>query len=133
MAGTFTFRVVSPEGNVLKEEAEFVVLPGNDGELGILQNHAPLISSLDIGVARYHQGDKIRKLAISGGFVEVADNLVTVLANTAEPSEKIDIERAKKAKERAEKRLSHPSEDTDLRRAELALLRAMARIQATQE
>lgn len=133
MAGTFTFRVVSPEGNILKEEAEFVVLPGSDGELGILPNHAPLISSLNIGVARYHQGGKVRKLALSGGFVEVSDNLVTVLANTAEPSEKIDLERAKRAKERAEKRLAQPSEDTDLRRAELAFLRAKARIQATQE
>lgn len=133
MAGTFTFRVVSPEGNVLKEEAEFVVLPGSDGELGILPNHAPLISSLDIGVIRFEQGGKVRKLATSGGFVEVSDNLVTVLANTAEPSEKIDLERAMKAKERAEKRLDQRSEDTDLRRAELALSRAIARINAVQK
>ena len=65
--------------------------------------------------------------------MEVADNKVTILANTAEPSEKIDVKRALAAKERAERRLSHPTEGTDLRRAELALLRAVARLKAAQD
>jgi len=133
MAGMFTLHVVSPEGNVLKEEAEFVVLPGGNGEIGILPNHAPLISTLEIGVIRYTVEGKVHKVATSGGFVEVADNKVTILANTAEPSEKIDVKRALAAKERAERRLSHPTEGTDLRRAELALLRAVARLKAAQD
>ncbi|MEL1133580.1 F0F1 ATP synthase subunit epsilon [Desulfitobacterium sp. THU1] len=132
MAGTFTLRVVSPEGNVLKEEAEFVVLPGETGEVGILPNHAPLITALGIGVIRYTVNGKVEKIATSGGFVEVSDNKVTVLADTAEPGDKIDLERAIAAKERAEKRLAQKTDGIDSKRAELALLRAVARIHAAQ-
>ncbi|MGE4271757.1 MAG: F0F1 ATP synthase subunit epsilon [Desulfitobacterium sp.] len=133
MAGTFTLRVVSPEGNVLKQEAEFVVLPGETGEVGILPNHAPLITALGIGVIRYTANGKVEKIATSGGFVEVSDNKVTVLADTAEPGDRIDLERAIAAKERAETRLAHRTDGIDSRRAELALLRAVARIHAAQD
>lgn len=130
MAGTFTFHVVSPEGNVLKEDIEFVILPGVNGELGILPNHAPLIAALDTGVIRYTVEGKKKNLAISGGFVEVAENKATVLADTAEFGELIDPQRALAAKERAEKRLSQRSQDIDIKRAEYALRRAIARINA---
>lgn len=132
MAGTFTLRVVSPEGNVLKEEAEFVVLPGQTGEIGILPNHAPLITAMDAGVIRYTVNGSTHKISISGGFVEVADNKVTILADTAETEERIDLQRAIAAKERAEKRLSQKTPDVDMTRAELALHRAVARINAAQ-
>ena len=132
MAGTFSLSVVSPEGNVLKEDVEFVVLPGISGELGILPNHAPLISALDIGVVRYTVNDDIKRLALAGGFVEVADNSVTVLADTAELGTDVDLQRALKAKERAEKRLSASSVEIDLKRAELALRKATARINASE-
>lgn len=131
MAGKFTFQVVSPDGNVLKEEIEFVVLPGVNGELGILPNHAPLIAALEAGVVRYTIVGKETKLAISGGFVEVSENKATVLADTAEFADSIDILRAQSAKERAEKRLAQKSQDTDLKRAEYALRRAIARLNAT--
>ncbi|HVJ49223.1 F0F1 ATP synthase subunit epsilon [Desulfitobacterium sp.] len=130
MAGTFTFHVVSPEGNVLKEEIEFVILPGVNGELGILPNHAPLIAALDTGVIRYTIEGKKKNLAISGGFVEVSENKATVLADTAESGELIDLQRAQAAKERAEKRLAQRSPDIDIKRAEFALHRAIARINA---
>lgn len=130
MAGTFTLRVVSPEGNVLKEEAEFVVLPGQTGEIGILPNHAPLITAMDAGVVRYTVNGSTHKISTSGGFVEVVDNKVTILADTAETEEKIDLQRALAAKERAEKRLAQKTDDVDIRRAELALHRALARISA---
>lgn len=133
MAGTFTLRVVSPEGNVLKEEAEFVVLPGESGEIGILPNHAPLITAMNIGVIRYRVNGSIHKISTSGGFVEVADNKVTILADSAEKGEMIDLNRAIAAKERAEKRLSQKSKDVDIRRAELAFHRALARINAAQK
>lgn len=133
MAGTFTLRVVSPEGNVLKEEAEFVVLPGVTGEIGILPNHAPLITAMEIGVIRYTVNGKIKNISTSGGFVEVADNKVTVLADTAETGEMIDLQRAMAAKERAEKRLNQSSKDFDPRRAEFALRRAAARIRAAEK
>lgn len=133
MAGTFTLHVVSPEGNVLKEDVEFVVLPGVDGELGILPEHAALIAALDSGVIRYTANGTTKKLATSGGFVEVADNKATVLADTAEFGELIDLERARAAQERAEKRLAHKTQDIDTRRAELALRRATARINAAEK
>ena len=132
MAGTFSLRIVSPEGNILKEDVEFVVLPGGLGELGILPNHAPLISGLDAGVIRYTQNSTIKRVAITGGFVEVIDNSATVLADTAELSEEIDLTRAVEAKERAMKRLAERSSEIDIRRAEYALRRAAARINAAE-
>ncbi|WP_206811208.1 F0F1 ATP synthase subunit epsilon [Paradesulfitobacterium ferrireducens] len=132
MAGTFTLRVVSPEGQVVKEEVEFAVLPGESGELGILPNHAPLIAGLQVGVMRYTANSSVRKLAISGGFVEVGDNKATVLADTAEPGDMIDLARALAAKERAEKRLSQRTPEVDVRRAEYALRKAVARINAAE-
>ncbi len=132
MAGTFALNIVSPEGHVLKEEAEFVVIPGGAGELGILPNHAPLIAGLKIGVMRYSKENNVHRLAVSGGFAEIADNAVTILANTAELSEDIDVERALAAKERAEQRLRDTSGDIDVARAELALKRAIARLSAAE-
>ncbi|NLI91043.1 MAG: F0F1 ATP synthase subunit epsilon [Peptococcaceae bacterium] len=130
MAGTFNFNVVAPDGQVLNKDVEFVVVPGENGELGILPNHAPLIAGLGIGVIRYTENGKISKVAISGGFMEVVHNKVTVLANTAETAENINVERAQAAKDRAEKRLKERQPDTDLVRAETALKRALARIKA---
>jgi len=131
MAGTFNFTVVAPDGQVLKKDVEFVVVPGENGELGILPNHAPLIAGLGIGVVRYTEGGKVNRIAISGGFMEVVNNKVTVLANTAETAENINIERAQAAKDRALKRLQERQPDTDLARAQVALKRAVARLKAT--
>jgi F-type H+-transporting ATPase subunit epsilon len=133
MAGTFSLRIVSPEGNVLKEDVEFVVLPGGLGELGILPNHAPLIAGLNVGVIRYTLNSAIKRVAITGGFVEVIDNSATVLADTAELSEEIDLTRAVEAKERATERLASRSTEIDIRRAEYALRRAAARISAVED
>ncbi|KGK86613.1 ATP synthase F0F1 subunit epsilon [Desulfosporosinus sp. HMP52] len=130
MAGTFSLRIVSPEGDLLKENVEFVVFPGAMGELGILPNHAPLIAGLDIGVIRYTLNGSVKQAAIAGGFVEVVDNSAIVLADTAELGGQIDVKRAMEAKERALKRLSARTNEIDLRRAELALRRAAARISA---
>jgi len=131
MAGTFNFIVVAPDGEVLNKDVEFVRARSEEGELGILPNHAPLIASLEIGVVAYKEDGKENKIAVSGGFMEIANNKVTILANTAETAESIDLQRAEAAKERAEKRLKEKSPDTDLDRAEVALKRAMARIKAT--
>jgi F-type H+-transporting ATPase subunit epsilon len=133
MAGTFTLRVVSPEGNVLKEEVEFVVLPGEAGEIGILPHHAPLITAMNVGVIRYTVNGSTKRISTSGGFVEVVENKVTILADSAEPGEKIDLQRALAAKERAEKRLSQNRDDIDVKRAEYAFRKASARIRAAQD
>ncbi|MDR3599941.1 MAG: F0F1 ATP synthase subunit epsilon [Desulfosporosinus sp.] len=132
MAGTFSLRIVSPEGDVLKEDVEFVVLPGGLGELGILPNHAPLIAGMDIGVIRYTVNGSVRRAAVTGGFVEVIENSTIVLADTAVLSEEIDLARAVEAKERAIKRLAARTNEIDVRRAEYALRRATARIEATE-
>lgn len=133
MAGTFNFIVVAPDGQVLNQDVEFVIVPGEDGELGVLPNHAPLIAGLGIGVIRYTDNAKVRKIAVSGGFMEVFENKVTVLAGSAETSEKINIERAQAAKERAEKRLGQKLPETDVARAEIALKKAIARLRAVEK
>lgn len=133
MAGTFNFVVVAPAGEVLNTEVEFVLAPGAEGELGILANHSPLIANLVIGVVRYTQNGKVEKMAISGGFLEVAQNKATILANTAELAESIDVARAEAAKERAEKRLGEKQAETDMIRAEVALKRAVARLRAIEK
>ena len=133
MAGTFMLEIVTPEDRLLKDEIQFVVVPEINGELGVLRNHAPLIAALDIGVLRYTDPNgAIKKMAVSGGFMEVMDNEARILAETAEHGSKIDVLRAKAAKERAEARIAAKAAETDMNRAELALHRAIARIRAAE-
>jgi len=129
--GPLRLQVITPEGHVIDEQAEIVILPGTAGELGILRNHVPLVSQLDTGIVRFGDldGGK-RSLAISGGFVEVSGNEVTVLVETAELAEEIDVIRAKAARDRARARLNRRSEDIDYSRAENALKRALNRLRA---
>lgn len=128
----FQFQVVTPEGEVIKEDCTFAVLPGEAGELGILPNHAPLIAGLKIGVIRYTKNNLKKFMAVSGGFVKVEDNKLVVLAETAELGELINLGRALAAKERAEQLLAGSGADLDIRRAEMALARALARISAAE-
>ncbi|KUK11099.1 MAG: ATP synthase epsilon chain [Clostridia bacterium 41_269] len=125
-----TMEVVTPERHVIKTQADSIVVPAAEGYLGILSNHAPLITSLRIGVVRYSLKGQEKKMAISGGFMEVADNVVTILADTAELAEEIDVDRAIAAKERALQRLRERKENIDYVRAQLALQRALARLKA---
>ncbi|MFZ3171007.1 MAG: F0F1 ATP synthase subunit epsilon [Carboxydocellales bacterium] len=122
--------IVTPERIVYSQEADFIVAPGSDGQLGVLPGHAALITSLDVGILKIKANDKEEKLAISGGFFEIKENKAVVLAETAERSEDIDITRAIQAKERAEQRLATKEADTDLLRAEASLKRAMTRLRA---
>jgi len=129
MADKLYLEVITPEKLALREEVDEVIVPGLDGELGILPDHTPLISQLKTGILSYRQGAQSRRMHVSGGFVEVASDRVSVLSDVAEKPEKIDLERAQRAKERAERRLASRGEDVDFPRAELKLQRAMARIQ----
>ena len=123
--------VVTPERTVLTTEAESVMVPGVDGYIGFMSHHAPLVAGLSVGIVQFgpEHGEK-RRLAITGGFVEVADNRVTILADTAELDEEIDVGRAQAARERAERRLRERAATTDLVRAEAALQRALNRLRA---
>ncbi|MEQ8201569.1 MAG: F0F1 ATP synthase subunit epsilon [Syntrophomonadaceae bacterium] len=133
MAGTFTLEVVTPGELLFKDEVQFIVVPETYGELGVLRNHAPMIAALDIGVIRITDVDGgIKRMAISGGFMEVMNNEASVLAETAELGDDIDVLRAKAAKERAEARLAAKAADTNMARAEAALQRALARIKASE-
>lgn len=125
---TIKLEVVTPDRKVVSEEVEMVVAPAAEGYLGILANHAPLITSLQIGTLKYTAGGQEQKLAISGGFLEVKDNRAVVLAEAAERPEEIDVQRALAAKERAERRLAERNADIDLVRAEVALKRALNRL-----
>lgn len=129
MADKLNLEVITPERLVLRESVDEVVVPGLDGELGILPEHTALISQLKTGVLTYKQGSASRQLHVSGGFVEVQADSVAVLSDVAERPEEIDLERAERARERAEQRLKSQGEDVDFRRAELKLQRALIRIQ----
>jgi len=130
MAGERTQRleIVTPERVVFSGDVRFVVAPGVDGELGVLPGHAPLVTGLKIGVVRVQKEGKETRFAVSGGFMEVRDNRVIILAEAAEREDEIDVERAKAAKKRAEERLQARSPDIDIARAELALKRALNRL-----
>ena len=120
--------IVTPERKVYTEDVRMVVLPGSEGEFGVLPDHAALVSALKIGVIRVHHEGKVFNITVSGGFIEVRDSRVTVLANSAEREDQIDQERAAAAKERAEQRLAAPGPEIDVARAEVALKRALNRL-----
>jgi F-type H+-transporting ATPase subunit epsilon len=123
--------IVTPERQLLREKAVEVQLPGENGYLGVLPGHAPLITELGIGELSYHDlaGKESAHLAIVRGFAEVLSGRVTVLAETAERAEEIDVQRAKDALARAEKRLASNDPNIDWDRANIALQRALIRIQ----
>lgn len=125
--------VATPERLVISQEVTSIVLPATEGYLGVLSGHAALITSLDAGVVRYRIDGQAQLMAISGGFMEVKDNKAIILADTAEKADEINVERARRAKERAEKRLAEKAPDTDTKRAERALKRAIARLKSAGE
>ena len=120
--------VVTAEGESFSGEVDMVVAPGGLGEFTVLPSHARMISTLAAGVLRFDQGADSVSLAMSGGFLEVSDNRVTVLADAAERDDAIDIERAEAALARAQERVTGLSSDIDLERATAALRRARVRI-----
>src|ERR1700726_938625 len=125
--------VVTPQRQLLRESVGEVTLPGAEGQLGILPGHAPLITELGIGELSYRakNASESTPLAVISGFAEVLGDRVTVLAETAERPEEIDISRAEEAKKRAEQRLAAAASDpnVDWGRAAIALQRSLIRIQ----
>jgi F-type H+-transporting ATPase subunit epsilon len=132
MAGTLLLEVATPERLMLKENVSEVEVPGAEGEMGILPEHAALLSELGAGPLRYTpDGGRPHYLFVSGGWVEVNANTVRVLANTAEHGNDIDTQRAQDALQRANQRLLNPTGDVDIARALNALKRAQARLEAS--
>lgn len=130
MAENIRIEVVTPEQEVVNEDARIVMAPGSLGEFGVLIGHTPFITSLKTGEVCYDDavGNK-RFICVSGGFAEALPDKVTILAEAAERCENIDVQRAKSAKERAERRLADKSnDDINFARARIALERAINRI-----
>ncbi len=105
MASKIRLELVTPERLVLSEDVDEVIVPGYEGEFGVLPEHTQYLSIVNIGVLRYRKGNEVHKVALSGGFAEVTPERVVVLADTAERAEEIDLERARRAKARAEEAL----------------------------
>ena len=128
MAGTLFVEIVTPEKSVFRGEASGIRAPGVEGSFEVLHNHAPMIAAIDIGlmVITAPGGERI-SYATSGGFLEVLNNVVTVLAETAEPASGIDVDRARKAEARALERMQAAESDVERRAAERALERARNR------
>ncbi len=134
MAQQIRLEVVTPTGAVVNDDVDIVNAPGYGGDFGVLANHAPFLSTIKIGILSYEKDNKRENLMISGGFCEVSNNKITFLVESAEFGNQIDVDRAMKAKERAEKRLAQAAQQDDSLnrvRAEAALQRALARLKVT--
>ena len=126
--------VVTPERQLAQATVDEVQLPGKNGYLGILPGHAPLLTELGIGELSFRSGGQTAYASVGGGYAEVLPGQVIVLADVAERAEEIDVDRARAARERAEKRLADTSKaDTNWARAEVALKRALVRLQVAQK
>lgn len=123
---------MTPDGSVLKDNYDMVICVTDKGEIGILPGHIPLIAPLVISAIRLKRGNETDRLAVSGGFLEVRGNEVSILAQSAEKPTDINVERARRAKERAKRRLQSKQDNIDFHRAELALKRAINRLDLMQ-
>ncbi len=129
MAGNIRLEVVTPQKEVVNEEAQIIVAPGELGQFGVLVGHTPFMTALQIGTIRYNDAQGVEHCVfVSGGFAEALPDKVTVLAESAERRCDIDMERARSAQTRAEKRLDASGEDVDHVRAKAALQRAVLRV-----
>lgn len=130
MTDKLKLELVTPYQRVLSEEVDEVTAPGAIGEFGVLPDHSPLLTTLKVGELTYKQGGQTFHVAVNWGYVEVEDNVMTVLVETAEPADQIDVERAKAALSRAEEALKKlSSDDKEFKVMEAALERALIRVQ----
>jgi F-type H+-transporting ATPase subunit epsilon len=121
--------IVTPERVVITDEVDEVVLPGMEGEFGVLHGHIPFLTALKVGVLTYKKGEEEEHLAVSWGYAEVTSDNVKVLAETAEKATEIDLQRAETAREAAEKILTAGKEDTEYEEAKVKLEKAVIRVQ----
>ena len=126
--GKLLLEIVTPQGLIFSEEVDEVTATGSEGEFGVLPGHVPFITTLKIGLLSSKSGNDTKFFFVNWGYAEIGPEKVMILADSAEKSDEIDVERAKAAMKRAEERLKK-AEEVDFARAESALERAMARIQ----
>jgi F-type H+-transporting ATPase subunit epsilon len=134
MSDELMLEIVTPEKMAFSGNVEDVTIPGTEGEFGVLRGHEALLSSIEIGELNFTKDGKKSYYAVNTGYAEVTSNKVTILIETAERSDSIDKDRARKAKEVAEARLSQlVKEDNEYEKSRLALLRAIARISVAEK
>ena len=133
--GKLNLEVVTPEKVMVSQEVDIVVAPGTMGEFGVLENHVPFLSGIEPGELRFSNGGQTERFLVTTGFSEVSNNKVSILVDAAEKVSEIDVERARKAMERAKERLAmdRGKEDVDFLRAEAALKRAIVRIRVSEK
>ncbi|MCC8194514.1 MAG: F0F1 ATP synthase subunit epsilon [Deltaproteobacteria bacterium] len=131
--GKLQLEIVTPDRVVLRTEADYVSLPGVEGDFGVLPDHIPFFAALRIACLHYETDGKTAWACVTGGFAEIADNHVQVLVDTAELADEIDVNRAEAAFRRAQERLQQARQNSNVNitRAEAALQRALARLQAS--
>jgi F-type H+-transporting ATPase subunit epsilon len=128
MSKTLQLEIVTPDRLVLSEEVDYVGAPGYEGEFGIMSNHIPFLSALQIGNLFYKKGGRNYYVFVAGGFAEISNNKVTILAEVAEKAAEIDLQTVQSAKERAEERMRQYEDEKEHARARAQLARAMARM-----
>ena len=124
-----TLDIVTPDRPILHEEVDEVEIPGEEGYLGVLPGHTPLLAALQVGQLWYRKGEEKTYLSIAFGFVEILPDRVTILAQIGERADQIDQERAEAARKRAQDRLSKPMPEMDFERARIAMMKALVRLQ----
>ena len=130
MSQKLTLTVVTPEKQLVSEQVDQVNAPGSEGEFGVLYDHAPILTNLRSGQLSYENDGESTALVISGGYLEVTDNRVTILAETGEFLHEIDRERAERARSQAEEKLSNPDlSEEEFSETQKKLFRAIARLE----
>jgi F-type H+-transporting ATPase subunit epsilon len=133
MASTIKLELVTPARLLVSEEVDEVIAPGYEGEFGVLSDHTPFLVILSIGVLRYRKSNQEWKIAVGGGFAEVTSDRVVILADVAEKAEEIDVDRARRAHERAENALKDlVMDDAEFNKINSALQRSIARMSAAE-
>lgn len=121
-------QIVTPEREVLSREVDEVVLPSQNGSMGVLSGHAPLLALLDTGAVEYRDGGERKLAAVCGGFAEIQRTGVKILANTCEMAEEIDLERARRSQERGQNELGSDAKKGEMRLASFRMQKALNRI-----
>lgn len=129
----FMLEIVTPDRKFFEDKVEMVIVRGIEGDIGILKNHTPLVSPLGIGRVRIKQNGKFKEAAIASGYIEVFKDKTTIITDAAEWPEEIDVERAKAAKERAERKLKSGKGEKDTIRAEISLKKAINRLEVAKK
>ena len=124
-----TLEIVTPERPLIREQVDEVIVPAAQGYLGVWPGHTALLVRLDIGQLSYRKGHETFYLLVAFGFAEILPDRVTILAQTAEKAEEIDLKRAETARDRAQERLARPTMEMDFERARIAMMKALVRLQ----